>query len=44
MEIKYLNKKHQKEVEDFMSLVKEIIYYATEESAAGKYSEFNELI
>jgi hypothetical protein len=44
MEIKYLNKKHQKEVEDYMSLVKEIVYYATEESAAGKYSEFNELI
>tara|TARA_R110002012_G_scaffold294518_1_gene490693 strand:- start:160 stop:573 length:414 start_codon:yes stop_codon:yes gene_type:complete len=44
MEIKYLNKKHQKEVEDFMSLVKEIIYYATEDSGAGKYSEFNELI
>jgi transposase len=44
MEIKYLNKKHQKEVEEFMSLVKEVIYYATEDSATGKYSEFNNLI
>jgi len=44
MEIKYLNIKHKKIVEDYMSLVKEVIYYATEESIEGKYGEFTELI
>mgnify|MGYP003149746237 CR=1 FL=1 len=44
MEIKYLNIKHEKVVKDYMSLVKEFVYYATEESKEGKYGEFTQLI
>jgi|TARA_R110000765_G_scaffold402915_1_gene498844 hypothetical protein len=44
MKIKYLNSKHQKIVESYVRSVKEVIYYATEESEEGKYNEFTELI
>lgn len=44
MKIKYLNNKHQKIVESYVGSVKEVIYYATEESEEGKYNEFTELI
>ena len=44
MKIKYLNDRHQKIVESYVKSVKEVVYYATEESAEGKYNEFTELI
>jgi len=44
MKIKYLNDRHQKIVESYVRSVKEVVYYATEESAEGKYNEFTELI
>lgn len=44
MKIKYLNDRHQKIVESYVRSVKEVVYYATEESSEGKYGEFTELI
>jgi len=44
MKIKYLNDRHKKIVESYVRSVKEVVYYATEESAEGKYNEFTELI
>ena len=44
MKIKYLNEKHKEIVDDYISLVKEVVYYATEESPEGKYNEFAKLI
>lgn len=44
MKIKYLNEKHKEIVDDYISLVKEVVYYATEESPEGKYNEFATLI
>lgn len=44
MEIDYLNKKHKKLVDGYIGYVKEIVYYATEDSQKGKYNEYSALI
>ena len=44
VKIKYLNDKHKAAVEQYVSLVNEVIYYATEDSSEGKYNEFSELL
>mgnify|MGYP003625340929 CR=1 FL=1 len=39
-DIMYLNKPHQEVVEKLMKDVKELMYYATEDEASGKYQDF----
>ena len=44
IEISYLNNKHQEVVENYIKHLKELMYYATETAANGKYQEFLEIM
>ena len=46
IEIKYLNKDHQDEIEKYISCLKEIMYFATDYDGCvkGKYREYEKLL
>ena len=44
IEISYLNSKHQQVAEEYIKDLKELMYYATETAANGKYQEFLEIM
>lgn len=44
IDVKYLNNEHKKEIEKYISSLKEIMYYATDEYYKGKYKEYEKLL
>lgn len=44
IDVKYINNEHKKEIEKYISSLKEIMYYATDEYYKGKYREYEKLL